>query len=291
MECLAQSQERILKKLPFKSLTALTGILRGSLFFFSTDRIDYSEALLMDESTSFNIHTLVRNPEAVKGSLKLVGDKLVTLEDADIYVPVRFEIAGLLSISTTISVVGIFPIVIGKQYTLCSVNAMITINPAFFRKVEIEQSKYYQFHFNKNTPIFSQTALVQADGIIFSIFNEFIAKGNVPWYIEYEDYGKLFDTAKAYANSNIASSPELMQLLVSMQSRSQKNRNVYYHTTIESYSQLKKDPPVFIPLKSVVFSASTTLNKLAGSYFKDGVVSALANPTERVERLEFLLKA
>ncbi len=245
----------------------------------------------MDNVSKLDVRTLKRDPDSVKKLLTLVGDKLVVLEDADIYVPVRFEIADLLTISTTISVIGIFPIVIGKSYTLCNVNAMITIEPTFFRKVDIDDAKYYQFHFVKNSPILSQTELVKSDAVIFSIFNEFIAKGNVPWYIEYEDYGRLFDTAKEYAASNIASSPELMQLLVSMQSRSRSNRTVYYHTTIQSYNQLKKDPPVFIPLKSVVFSASTTLNKLAGSYFKDGVVSALANPTERVERLESLLKA
>jgi hypothetical protein len=245
----------------------------------------------MQSTEKLNHKTFIRDSDSVKSKLVIKGDKLITTEPADIYVPLRFEVADLLTIAVDVKVIGLFPIVIDNKYSLCNVNSMITITPSYFRKVEFDGDKYYQFHFEKNSILFGNINLIQSDAVIFSLFNELISKGNVPWYIEYEDYGNIFKTAKEYANSNIATNPELTQLLVAMQSRSRTNRSIYYHTSIKDYNYLKSNPPEFIPLKSVVFSATTTINKLAGSYFKDGVVSALANPTERVERLESILKA
>lgn len=245
----------------------------------------------LDLDTKLNYKDYKRNPDMVKSKLTIVDHKLITTEDLDIFVPLRFTISDLLTIGEQISVVGLFPMVIDKNYTVCNVNAMITINPSTFKKVSFDENKYYQFHFEKDSIVFSNTNLVKSDAVIYPLFNELIAQGNVPWYINYTDYGDLFKTAEDYANSNITTSPQLMYILVGMQSRSTKDRSVYYRQVIQDYKDIEANPPEFVPLKSVIFSATDTVNKLAGSYFSNGVVSALSNPSERVERLESLLKA
>ncbi len=234
-----------------------------------------------------------RNATLVHQNIRETQDnKLVALADCKIYIPVRYDNANLSHIGENVSIIGIYAIVFEDQfYAVSNITAMVSINPYRVQKVKFDGDEYYEFTFLKNQIFIKNTDLVKNNEVIYSIFNEFISKGNVPWFIEYEDYGRIFDTAKYHAGSNIAKNPELTQLLVAMQSRSKQDRNVYYRQVIEDYKELKTNPPDFVPLKSVIFSASNTLNKLAGSYFGDGVVSALVNPTERVERIEELIRA
>ena len=59
---------------------------------------------------------------------------------------------------------------------------------------------------------------------------------------------------------------------------------------IHNREDLKTKKFVTIPLRSVAYAASNTTNKLAGSYFSVGLTSALVNPTERVEKIEAILR-
>ena len=51
------------------------------------------------------------------------------------------------------------------------------------------------------------------------------------------------------------------------------------------------NPPVFIPISSIEFGATNTLNKLGGNYFDKGVASALVTPTESVELIEIIIRS
>ena len=51
------------------------------------------------------------------------------------------------------------------------------------------------------------------------------------------------------------------------------------------------NPASYIPLNSVYYAATNTVNKLAGNHFDKGVVSALITPTEEIEHIESLLRA
>lgn len=247
--------------------------------------------MISDPTEKYKKTDFIRDGKYIKSFLKLIDNKLITTADLDIYAPLRFMVNDLLNIGDEVSLVGLFPLVIDGRYAVCSVNSMITLNPSSFNKVDVDGNRYYKFSFDKNTIVFKNTNLIKTDSVIYPLFNEIIAHGNVPWYISYEDYGNIFSTAQEYADSGIAANPALTYILVSMQSRYRKNRSMYYRQVIQNYNDIEKNPPDFIPLKSVVFSATDTVNKLAGSYFKDGVVSALSNPSERSERLENLLKA
>ena len=85
--------------------------------------------------------------------------------------------------------------------------------------------------------------------------------------------------------------PEVIQLLTSLVSRNVNNRLQYYRSVVNTRKDLIDNPPAFVPLKSVMYSATNTVNKLVGSYFSEGVVSSLLYPTTRVEPLERILTA
>jgi len=113
----------------------------------------------------------------------------------------------------------------------------------------------------------------------------------VPWYLDYNDLGHIFDTASSHAGANVGTNPEVTELIVSIIARNSKDRTQYYRSCINSLEELKTNPPVFISMKSVPYAATNTTNKLAGSYFGEGVVSALVSPSEKRERIENLLLA
>ena len=167
---------------------------------------------------------------------------------------------------------------------------MIDLKPSSVNKIMIGPVEYYEFVFDPGSVVIQTLDLVQNDVILFRLYDELFSKGKIPWYVGYEDLANLYDTAKKFVGANVGEAPEVVQLLTSIVSRNPKNRIEYYRTTVNSREDLVRNPPAYIPLRSVQFGATNTTNKLAGSYFSEGVTSALLNPADRVEPLEAILR-
>lgn len=235
---------------------------------------------------------LKRDASKVHACLKELPDgRVVTTKECKIYIPARFAERGLAFIGIETTIVGIYAIVVDDTYYgISMVNAMMRIEPTSTVKVSIDEEEFYEFSFDPGSTVISSTQLVRNDQLVYKIYDEIIAKGHVPWYLGYSELGKLFDTAKYHAGANIGTNHEVTELIVSMIARDVKDRHRYYRTAIKSYEDLVKNPPAFIPLRSVTYAATNTTNKLAGSYFSDGLVSSLVSPADRVERIEDLLR-
>lgn len=239
-----------------------------------------------------NPRSLIRDPAKVKSELITRSDSsVVTKKGCKIYFPTRFEERLLAEVGINNLCIGLFPIVIqDKYYSLLSVNAMIDLKPSSVNKIMIGPVEYYEFVFDPGSVVIQTLDLVQNDVILFRLYDELFSKGKIPWYVGYEDLANLYDTAKKFAGANVGEAPEVVQLLTSIVSRNPKNRIEYYRTTVNSREDLVRNPPAYIPLRSVQFGATNTTNKLAGSYFSEGVTSALLNPADRVEPLEAILR-
>lgn len=239
-----------------------------------------------------NPKLLKREPTKVHSYLRELEDgRLVTTKGCKIYIPTRFAERGLASIGIETHIVGIYAIVVEDlYYGVSMVNAMIRIEPTSTMKVVIEEEEYFEFMFEPGSTVMASTQLVKQDTLVYKIYDEIISKGRVPWYLGYLELGKLFDTAKYHAGANIGGNHEVTELIVSMIARDPKDRTKYYRQTVKTLDDLKRTPPAFIPLRSVTYAATNTTNKLAGSYFNDGLVSALVSPADRVERIEEILR-
>lgn len=240
-----------------------------------------------------NVHSMVRNAEQVKAALQQTEDgRLVAIKPVKIYIPTRFAERGLASVGIETQICGVYAMTVDdKYYAVSLINAMVPISPSSMMKVLIDEDEYYEFEFDKGATVIPLLDLLKTDSLVYKIYNEIIAGGHTPWYLHYTDLALIFDSAKEHAGANIGQNHEVTELLVSLVARNAKNRNEYYRHSVKGMSDLVTDPPVFIPLRSVEFAASNTLNKLAGSYFSRGVVSALVSPTERMERLDQILQA
>lgn len=234
---------------------------------------------------------LISDAARVQACFKQLDDgRLVTLTGCKIYIPTRFSERGLAAIGVETHIVGICAIVVdGKYLSVPMVNAMWRIEPTSTLKISIDEEEYYEFEFAPGSTVLSTNMLVRTDTLVYRIYDEIISKGRVPWYINYAIFGRLFDTAQYHAGANIGGNRKVIELIVSLISRDPKDRSKFYRETVQSLDDVVKNPPVFVPLRSVQ-GASNTVNKLAGSYFKEGLVSALNSPSDRVERIEELLR-
>lgn len=239
-----------------------------------------------------NPKSLVLDADKVHAVLKELPDgRLVTTKGCKAYIPSRYAERGLAFIGIETQIVGIFAISVeDKFYGVNMVNAMVRIEPTSTVKVTIDEEEYYEFYFEPGSTVVSSLSLVKTDTLVYRIYDEIISKGRVPWYLSYLKLSHLFDTAKYHAGANIGQNNEVTELIVSMIARNPSDRHQYYRNFIKTLADIDKTPPAFIALRSVIYAATNTTNKLAGSYFHEGLVSALVTPTERVERIEDLLR-
>lgn len=236
--------------------------------------------------------SLIRDVNKVHAALEeMPNESLVAKKACKIYIPSRFAERGLAYIGIETIIVGIYAIVVeDTYYAVSNITAMVRITPSAMNKVKVEEDEYYEFCFEKGDVVIPSLQLVKEDVMPYKIYNEMLAKGRVPWYLDYNDLGSIFDTAKYHSGANIGTNREVTELLVSIIARDPNNRHLYYRTTLKSYDDMKKRKPAYIPLRSVIYAATNTTNKIAGSYMSSGMVSALVTPSERTERIEHLLR-
>lgn len=237
----------------------------------------------------------VRDPSKVHAALKVQPDEsVVTTRGVKIYVPERFVEKNLAVIGAEVLIVGIFAIAVednGKLfYGVSTANAMMRIKPTTIATVKFDQDSYLEFSFDPGSVVIATTQLIKSDTLVYYIFDEFIAKGRIPWYIGYEDLAKLFDSADHHAGVNLGPNHSILEMFAAAIARSPQSRSKYYRHTVAAQSDATENPPTFIPLRSITYGATNTTAKLTGSYFSDGLTSALVNPSERTERIEELLR-
>lgn len=236
-----------------------------------------------------DIRKLVRSPEKVGELLQEMDGALYPLEECRIHIPVRFAERGLASIGAETYVIGILPLIFGGFYSIIMVDALIRIEPSEVNRITIEDTEYYEFVFAPGSEMIPNLNLAMVDTLTYRIYDEIIAKARVPWYLNYFDLAKIFDTAPAYAGANIGQNKEVTELLISIVARDQKKRTEYYRRTATDPLVLEDYPPLYAPLKDVSLSATNAVTKLGGGHFRDGTVSAIVSPSERAEPLEQLL--
>lgn len=239
-----------------------------------------------------DISKLIRDASKVKEALhELPSGELVCTKQVKIVIPTRFSERGLAEVGMNTYIVGIYAMIVeDKFYAVSLVNTMIAITPTSTLKIKIKGVEHYEFTFDPGQIVMPRTNLVKNDILVYKIYDEIVSKGKVPWYLGYDDLGHIFDTALSHGGANIGTSPEVTELIISIIARNGKDRTEYYRSSINSLEELKTSPPVFISLKSVPYAATNTTNKLAGSYWNEGVVSSLVTESTRVERIENLLR-
>lgn len=240
-----------------------------------------------------NIASLTRDASVVLADLTYVGTDVMTKSGCRIYVPTRFDTKELSKIGSEIWVVGVYAIVIGNNYAVMSALAMMRITPRSLNIIKINGEEYYEFVFGAGDVVISNAgALVKSGNLVYRVYDEIVAKGHVPWYLDYEDMGKLFVTSEYHGGMRLAATNATLEMIVAAISRSKNDKTIYYRHDAIPLIEKGGSPyrPTFIALRNIVYGATNTTARLMGSYFDDGVVSSLVNESERKESIESLLR-
>lgn len=238
-----------------------------------------------------NIDQLQRNPEKVQAAMKEVDNQLIAVQDCSIYVPEHYIGSFLGSIEEDVRIVGIFGIVVGDQYYASSrCCSIVSLDPSTINIKEIEGENYMEFSFQKGDTIIKNLNIIRLNSLAFKIFDEIVAKGKVPWYLNYQDICQLFDTTKEYADVNLGIDNAILEMIGSSMARSPDDKTVFYRHLVKSKKDQEEIKPSFVGLRSVAYGATNTTAKLMGAYFKEGLTSALITKSNRTETIEEILR-
>lgn len=233
---------------------------------------------------------LKKNGDGVRAALKQVGDKLLTSKDLKIVIPYRYIQGKLASVGNTVSTLAVFGLVIDGEYAISSACATMTLTPSSTTVVSYEGEDFFEFGFDKGSVVCPNLNLVVDDANAFNIYNEFIAKGRVPWFMSYEDFAKILTTAHTHAGIDLSGTNAPLELIITSIARNSKNLYEYYRNTISTIDEQYVTPPSYVPFKSVSYGATNTAGKIMGSYFDEGLTSALTAPEGGPEGVEIHLR-
>ena len=164
------------------------------------------------------------------------------------------------------------------------------IKPDITSTTKFDDEEYFSFSFKAGSEVVSNLNLVRDDTLVYRVYNEITAKGHFPWFLSYEDLGKLYMTAPKHGNIVLASNNATFEMIAASITRDNRDTTKYYRYQINSMREQYTNPPNFIPLRSVLYGTTNTTSRLIGSYFEEGVLSALTNPSEKTEHVESLLR-
>lgn len=237
-----------------------------------------------------NITGLTRDPEYIQSRLSEESDgSVVTTVQCTVQIPESFTAKNLAVLGSEVFIFGFFPIIMGDRYAVNKTIAMMRICPDSTERVVINEEPYIQFQFEPGSKLIYTTALVVTDTLVYYMYDQFVAKGNIPWYMNYYDIAKMFDTAYEHAGVNLGSR-SIIELIISTIARDPDDMTRLYRHVFAREEDLVNKPPVTVPFRSVIWNTSDTTSKLNGAYFSEGINSALVNKSESVEMIEELLR-
>lgn len=234
---------------------------------------------------------LKRNPAAIHGLLvETQSGQLIAKQACRIYIPARFAERKLAVIANEIRIMAMFAIVDSHgNYGVSCANAMMQITPMSTNVVKIAGDDNYEFSFEAGSVISPNVNLVKTDTLTYNIYDEIIAKGNVPWYFNDIDLCKIFSTSGHHAGVSLGSNNIAIELIAASITRQQGNLPKYYRHSLKDNGGAVR--PVFIPFRSIIYGPTNTTAKLMGAYFDEGLLSTLVNPSQKPEAIETLLRS
>lgn len=210
--------------------------------------------------------------DASKKKLIFTGNKLV------VHIPKRYEVYGLLDIGNTITTMGIVNLIINdKEQAGLMLLALLEMEYSEnLEEVEINGLTYLVVTLHKGDVFMNKTQVIQTGNIAYAMFIEFISLGKLPYFIDHDNSAFLFDSSGPMTGSKLDVEHVIFELICAHLSRDPDNIDKFYrHTNM-------KKPSKRIMLRSVAHGPESTTAKLLGSYFGDGLTSALtADPTDQ----------
>lgn len=226
-----------------------------------------------------------RDPDFINSNLYIKDNKLYTKKKTIIEFPKQYGDKDLLTMEDNIFLFGVFAIIIDDKYSVSTIPTIIKTTPLVITEVvKDDEAEYIQFCYGKDAVIIENLDSIRNDILSYNVFELFYISGKIPWFLEYRDLVKLLDNMPRYADSGIGASFIANEVICSFLTRIKNDKTKFYRLDTTK-------PYTYVDLFNVYYSAISTLNKVAGSYFTEGLTSALVNKEKKPTRLENLVRS
>ena len=222
---------------------------------------------------------LTRNKDAVSKHLSIREGAYFTDTTTIIEFPKWYEDKELYVSESVHYLYGLFAIIIGNDYSVSRIPTVLTTSPVMVTEVEKDGEVYINLHYGAGSKLLESSKAIMQPYLAYNFFDGFFLQAKVPWYIAYEDLSVIMDNTVSYGGTNLGSNQTSNELLCSFIARQSKDKRAFYRLD-------PKGAPAFVDLMDVRYSSLSTVNKLAGNYFNEALVSALVQKEKKPTTLE-----
>lgn len=205
--------------------------------------------------------------------------------------PQRYVDRSMAFLGSETSFTGIFATICEGYYSVTKACAMVPSEPTATRTLNWLGREYVELSYEVGSTYMKTRDLVKHDQLVYRIYDEFFNKGNVPWFMTYDDMLNIFDTANKHGGTSITDAKEVTHFIVSLIARVKGELTEYFRSSIQTREDLESIQPAFIAMINAAYAPTNTLNRIAGSYFDEGTIASIVYPTDRVEKLEAAYRA
>jgi len=221
-----------------------------------------------------------RNSDLIKKKIKQKDNMLIANEDLYILVYGTFVEKNITILDNVCKVLGILAIVDEKgNYGIMNIPNTIKVEPNEIEDVEIDGEHYYKLAITGGEPLVSDLTVVKDTDYVYKVFEVLTLRGKVPFFIGYTDMLGIFSNLPKYTGASIGKDSLPFEFFTAMISRDIKDPTKNYRDGIKTKSDLSKEVK-WIGVMNIYYSFGSTLAKIAGSYFKQGLLVSTVNKQE-----------
>lgn len=237
------------------------------------------------------IKNLKRNPDKIKKLIKTVGDMAIAKENLYIIFPQKFVDKELSILDNICEILGVVMIMDDDyNYSVMTIPGKLTTEPNEIETVEIDNELYVQLVIEKDNTLITSNKIVKNTDLIYQIFELLMLQGKVPFYLNYIDLFNVFSNIPKYTGSDVGIDTLGFEVLIAISARNPNNLDMQFRKFIKTEKDMINKNPKWVGLKNIYYSYNSTLSKIAGSYFKKGLVAAIVKPEDKSTTLENILR-
>jgi len=230
------------------------------------------------------------NPSKIVAKhLKNSGQGVKTTKELYVYFPKRFVDVGLATLEETVKVVSTYMVGDEKNNVILSSLPLYTeIEPSIIEEVKISDIEFIKLTIPEGNFLIKSKKVIKDSGFIFSIVNEFLVKGKVPFYITPNDLFDFFIKSNKYSGANIGDNPAGIEATISIMVRDPNDVSKQLRLVNSDLRNLKIGEYQYVGLGDVANGIEANIAKLTGRYFTQGETSVLnKEPQEETDIEKF----
>lgn len=238
------------------------------------------------------ISSLQRDADHFKSFLYVTqDDRLVTKQKFTICFPALYENHELATISDEVMLLGFFALLQGNKYCVNKVMAFMPLTPSDIYRDKINDEEYIFLDFDEGATVCRNINLMKEDTLVYYCYEYFISTGRIPWFLDYFDVVDLFGTSTKHTGVTLGETSSIIEAICCTIARNPKEGRMMFRTGMKSLEEMRKTTPLWVALSNIQFGAADTTSKLLGAYFNDGLNSAIAYKTKKVDPVEEVLRS